>query len=649
MAVALAVGVRLWNALGGPLMWGYDAWGHVAYVFFVDVYRAIPWADQGWSYFHPPLHYLLAWPLTLFDNGDALMRGLALLGSAASLATAALAAWVVRVAAPSRPGLSLLGFCAVAFLPVHLYVSPMPGHEMTACFFMSAAIAAIVANERRDRPTLRGDAFTGAWIGLSLLVKFTGLLPLGIAGAVIGLRPLFAGNLRDELGRVALRGLVVTGVALAVAAPYYARNFSNYGGPFQKSADFPLVKTVEDDQPPGERSWRDYVTVSPRLFADPNPLAPHLIHSVWGTLYVSVWADVFREADSERALDVERGAHPSWSLIALLGLLPTALAFLGAALAARDVAAGRRRGVYVPMLATFVLSLVAIALYSFDVPRWPAVKAAYVFTLSLPFAAFLARSVEAVLERGARAGAALIGALAAIAATAAAVNTIGLVLPRRADSPATGAVRYHFGEYDAARALYTRLIATTGYPVAWLDNLAAVELADGHPDRARRLYARAVTLEHAAGRDKPYRRGQLAVALAVDGERAEAIALLDALLATQALPELFANRGALRAAIGDLEGAQTDLRSALSTDASLVPAWLHLARVQGALSHEGDAREARASAARAACRAPRGFPHGVGSGELLEWGVGRRALLLWNDDTLRVALPDFYRNACRTL
>ena len=63
LVLGLAVGVRLWNALAGPRMWGYDAWGHVAYTLFLDAYRGLPWADQGWSYFHPPLHYLLGWGL----------------------------------------------------------------------------------------------------------------------------------------------------------------------------------------------------------------------------------------------------------------------------------------------------------------------------------------------------------------------------------------------------------------------------------------------------------------------------------------------------------------------------------------------------------------------------------------------------------
>ena len=47
VAVAAAVGVRGWNALAGPTMWGYDAWGHVAYALFIDLYRAVPWADQS--------------------------------------------------------------------------------------------------------------------------------------------------------------------------------------------------------------------------------------------------------------------------------------------------------------------------------------------------------------------------------------------------------------------------------------------------------------------------------------------------------------------------------------------------------------------------------------------------------------------------
>ena len=62
-----------------------------------------------------------------------------------------------------------------------------------------------------------------------------------------------------------------------------------------------------------------------------------------------------------------------------------------------------------------------------------------------------------------------------------------------------------------------------------------------------------------------------------------------------------------------------------------------------------EARRARAEATRHACTTPRRYPHGVGTGEVLEWGVGRRALLLVDAEGLRLATTDFYRDACRAL
>ena len=131
-SVAGAAGVRLWNAFFGPLFYGYDAWGHISYVFFLDMYRAIPYADQGWSYFHPPLHYLFGWALMQLDRPKVLVLGISLLGAAASLGVAALAIGPIRRALPDRPALALLGFTVIAYLPIHVYVSPMPGNEMTA-------------------------------------------------------------------------------------------------------------------------------------------------------------------------------------------------------------------------------------------------------------------------------------------------------------------------------------------------------------------------------------------------------------------------------------------------------------------------------------------------------------------------------------
>jgi tetratricopeptide (TPR) repeat protein len=209
-----------------------------------------------------------------------------------------------------------------------------------------------------------------------------------------------------------------------------------------------------------------------------------------------------------------------------------------------------------------------------------------------------------------------------------------------------GAVRFYFGELDAARRIYGRLVAGSRYPVPWLDNLAAVEIADGNADLARRLLARAVELEGQAGRGDPYRRGRLAVATALAADLPGARSLLDEVLASHPLPELQANRGAIRARQGDLAGAEADLTLALAGEPALVPAWLALARVLEAGGRAEEAELARAEAAHWACVPPRRHPYGLGTGEVLEWGISRRPLLVFEGEELRVAPPDFYRRSC---
>ena len=646
VALLLAVGIRLWNALGGPLLWGYDAWGHVAYVLFLDTYRGLPWADQGWSYFHPPLHYALAWPLAWLGDAQVLARGLSLLASLGSLGTAGLAAWLVRRISPEGPVLSLVAFGAVALLPVQLHLSRMSGNELTCCFFTAAALVSFASSEVRARPALLADARTGILLGLALLAKFSGLLPLL---AVLGALAARAGE-RGSLARASLRALVLVAATLAICGSYYARNVQAFGTPFQKSNSFPLVAEVENRMPPGVRSLRDYVSFPSALFANPSPLAPHLIRSVWGSAYASLWADTYREYDYERSEREVRRERRPMALMVLLGLLPTAVVLLGTALAARDVLRGARRGVYVPLLLLAGGTLVAFALHSFGTPHWAAARASYLMPAALAFGVFCARGVEALLRRanGWQRGALLAG-LGGVALVGAVIETEGAVLARRSDAPGAGALYFAFGDYEGARNVYARLAAGAPDPLPWLESLAAVHLADGEPARARKLYARALALGRDAGLARAERRGRLAVAVALAGELDDARSLFDEALQEATAPELLANRGALRLAQGDRAGAESDLRAALRANPELPHAWSNLAQLFDETGRSREARRADEHARDAACRPPRGYPYGLGTGEIMEWGVGRRALLLTESGVLRIARRPFYREACRRL
>jgi tetratricopeptide (TPR) repeat protein len=615
-------------------MWGYDAPGHVAYVFFLDRYGAIPWAHQGWGYFHPPLHYAIGWALAQLGSAEVLLRGLALLGSAASLAIAGLAAAVTRSASPERPLLPLLAFVAVAFLPVHLYASPMSGNELTCALFGAAALASLIANEVRSRPAIGIDAAAGLLVGLALLSKFSGAVFLAATLAVIALRPLREGARggRESRRRAALRAAAFSAVALALAGPYYARNVAEYGTPFRMNRDYPLTARVEEKQEPGSRSWRDFVSVSPRLLVDPRPGAPHLVHSIWGTAYVNAWVDAraLWNRLSERELARLRPARVA---MLLLGLPPTALALAGALLAFRDVRRGRRVGIYVPLLVWAALTLLAFTVFAVRVPRISALKASYLFGLSLPYGAFVARATEAVGRRGVRA-ALCVSAVVLSATAAAAFYSVGPVHPRREHNGAIGAVHFLMGDYAAARGLYQGRLARAPNSIRWLEGLAAAELAAGEADRAGALYARAMELDPG----DPYRLVRLGVAAALAGELPAAREHLDAAVALGAGALARANRGAVLAAIGEFEAAEADLRQASSLDPQLAPAWHNLAVVLERSGRADEAASTRRAWRRAAHAPPRGYPYGVGVGLL---HPGMRPLLWLDGDVLSLARAPF--------
>jgi len=655
--VGVAAGVRVWNAVAGPLGWGYDAWGHVAYVLFLDLYRALPHADQGWVYFHPPLHYLLAWPFAWPRDGEMLLRGMLLLSSAASLLTAGVAACVVRRSVPERPQAAWLAFGALALLPAHLTASAMPGNEASAALFVSVAVAHFVASGDRERAGTLRDVGTGALLGLALGVKHSAWVAVAAVFASLATWACLAALRGGAVRRAVLRSAAIALGTLLVAGPLLLRNLSEHGTPIPFSHEDPWMHATESGQPPGVRTLRHYLRVPPALFVDANPLAPHLLGSVWGSLYANLWSDNYRESDRGRALAFQSGTPRPVRALLLLGLLPTGLALAGAALALRDVAAGRRRAVYVPLLWLAAGMLFAQALFAWQIPTWAAIKATYLLPASLSFAVFLVRGWEGLAASAPQAASAALAGLGVTALLSAFVSAEGGVLPRRIDAPAAGAAHFYFGEYDASRRVFEAIGARSPWPVPWLDNLAATHLAAGDASLARDLYRRAVaiegTLQRGAepGRLALERRGQLAVATALTGDEQGAAAYLDATLALRELPELRANRGILHARAGRLDLAEADLRQALAADAEMLPAWEALAVVLRRMDREAEALEALASAREVACRAPRGYPRGIGPGENVEWGVGRRWLLRLGtaDEALRVELPADRRAACARL
>jgi hypothetical protein len=506
------------------LLRGYDDLGHAGYILYLDLYHSVPWADQGWSYFHPPLHYMVGGVLAQFDSPVVLLRGLAVLGSAASLAIAVMAARVTRLVCPSRDDLALLAFVAVGLLPVYLYTSTMAGNELTAAFFGTVGLTVLIANECRKRPGLGRDALAGLAIGIALLTKVSAVLVLAVAGATLGLRALRERPLAASLRRNTLRGLVLACVAVAIASPYYARNVREFGTPFKMSRDNPDVARLESSQEPGSRTWVDFVALPPKLLLDPDPRKEHLLHSVWGSAYAQMWADSRASWDhlGERHEPHIRRAR---SLMTILGLAPTLLALLGGVLGFLDVLRGRRAPVYVPLFASAAVSLGSFAYFAVAAPQFSALKASYLLGLTLPYAVFLARAVEALGRIAWRGGAILGATLVTLPSLAAAfVYADGVVLPTLGNAKAMSALLFYFGDQDgheAARRFYEHHRDSPRRRM-WTDNLGAVALVEGDPVRARSLFG----LHPPKPGRECFRWNAYGVATALSGARERAVEIL---------------------------------------------------------------------------------------------------------------------------
>jgi tetratricopeptide (TPR) repeat protein len=618
----------------GPLLQGYDDFAHIGYVLFLDRYAALPWADQGWAYFHPPLHYLIGWAFAQFESAVILVRGLAFVSCAASLGIAALAAWVVRLALPERPGLGLLAFFSVGLLPVYLYSTNTTGNEMTAAFLATLGFSVFVANECQLRPTRLRAAWAGFAIGLAVLTKVSALLVLGAAGLALLAQMLMTQSRRDRVA-VATRGVIIAGVVSLVAAPFFARNWFEYDAPSRLGTQFPDTARIEASQPPGSRSWLDFVYIPPGLFSNSAPDQEPLVHSVWGSAYAQTWADL---RPAWNIIWQQRPIREARRAMLILGVIPTLLALAGGILAAADVRRGSHRRVYIPLLSLAAFSVLAFAGFAIAVPRFSATKATYLLGLTVPFAVFSARAIDALRTKP------WIGRFAALAVVvagigSAVVNTHGWVVPPLRNQGSIAALQFYFGELDAAQRTSERWLRQRWFKTEWRDNLAAIALVRGHPKEAKERLVGDLPTAGAS----PFRWNSLAVATALAGDAEEAIAQFDAAIAAGAGEVGYANRGIVHAAVGDLGAAEADLREATRLDPELAPAWHAYAEVLARTGRADEAGLARSTAQRAAHATPRGHPYGIPDAlaQRPEPGFAHRWLLRLDGDALSLAWTRF--------
>lgn len=389
-AVALSWGfLFVNNSPWLPLSEGFDAPPHLEYARFIQERRALPFADDGWQMFQPPLYYLLlaatssAWGVSPTDgNAAALVRGL---GLVIGLTHLALLGACLREVFPGRPGPQIAGVLIGGFLPCMLYLHQYPGNEPLVAMLSSAGILASLRLFKQDEPRMLGHALLGFLLGLALLAKFSALLLVPPILGALAVRAL-GGDRRWRSRR--LLGTALSAVVLMTTCVwYFARVWQRFGTPFVGGWD--ARRGMGWWQDPGYRTIQDFLRFG-RAFTAPLFAG---FDGFWDGLYVTLWGDGLLSGATTVALVPPWWSPSLMSASLLLAAVPTAAVVAGAI-------AAFARWIRHPDATTGVLVwlaflvFVSILFMVISVPAVAADKASYGLLGLVPLCAFGAHALD---------------------------------------------------------------------------------------------------------------------------------------------------------------------------------------------------------------------------------------------------------------
>jgi tetratricopeptide (TPR) repeat protein len=678
--VAVAAAVRINNALTYHPLQGYDAFGHFTYIWYMAETWRVPLSTAGWSFFHPPLYYVV---MALFWKGlsgvDPFLRlriGTAFMGLL-SLTHAWVCYLIVRRYFPGDRLIHLLAVGLMLFVPVHLYGGAFLGNEGFGAVFCSLSILALLA--ALERPSASCGAVLGLFLGLAMLTKFTAFPVMIGALSALTLQSL---HRRTILVGVRMIG-ACTLVILAVCGWYYARNISLYGTPFKLSRDAFIVRHVEDFQTNGTRTLLEYITFDPLILLEPQfprglPLVGEvpagavrgpIRESVWTGIYANAWFDGFGGWVLP-AIVFNEGALFAGRVLLGLGLVPTMLILCGGVTA---VVSLWRRGWDDTLVAMLIIAGAMVLSFVYGthiVKGHHAIKATYFMPITVVFSFFFALGLKTL----ANAKPTLLPFVAVeavlLAAASALVFTQGIIFERDFSGLWTfelrnqeGIVYYAGGDRSTAKRLFVSS-ARHRWHLAW-ENLATLDFEAGQPEKALRLLSGAAELiekqTFGTKEDKEYlinatRAEYLnsqAVILHAMGSLDQALTAANtAVSLTPDFPELYYNLGVLtllRAMNDDLEGNNLEAKRQLIRDASeqlatavrLDPGFVPAAAILGVSKALLGECSAALPALRWALAPPAGtrreFPVETGRGDVHSASIGRRKIIAELPEELHAA------------
>ena len=449
VAVRLAVGLRaprpfgyVWDLYHEAVMWAYD-------------HGRLPAPTDCWECYPPPLYVIAGLPFYALGKlaaGGAAAGGMRLLAWASMLGVGLLVYYCDKTLVLLRASWNerLLAMSLALALPCLVIGSYAAESDILLAALMAAFFYQLCLRRLRPGRRFRGQALIlGALAGLSALTKYSGLLTLPTAAAVLG-----PDMFRPRLRRRATRDLVIVfAVAGALCGGHYAGNMRAQGKFFLKP---PWLRTVHADDGLRRNLARyDFLSfnvadvVSLYRPETPGKLDTFPVYrSVWSALYATAWTDMTFFSLPERqpwvlpqgygegrvvamvvdtpvdavrvaAYPAKRVPRPLIELVLRLGVIPGVLALIGV------LATARRRALR-PFFVYAGLSLGAYFWWILGQDSW-ALKAKYLLFLLPVYLACVILGLRAAARVDRRLGAAAAaGVLAAILAAQAYVWAFAL-------------------------------------------------------------------------------------------------------------------------------------------------------------------------------------------------------------------------------
>ena len=684
--VAIAVAAYINNVIVMPSLRAPDGFGHFTYIWYFAETGLVPWATEGWSFFHPPVYYAFMagiWnTFTMLDPIFRLKLGTGII-SLLGIAQAGVAYLIVKRCLPANRVAQLLAIGIMLFLPLQLFTAGHLGNERLNAVFCGTSLLALLW--LLDRPHWSRAIAFGALLGVALLIKFTALVVVAGSFATIALSFYFK---REVVSGLKILSIVAIAL-MTVCGWYYVRNIDRYGTPFKMSRDTEMVKRVENLQAEGKRDLLEFLLFDPLIITSPQwprgglPISgdvprdvvrSSLRESVWTGVYANAWFEgqgglVFPPISQSPA------TLRSGQIILSLATVPTAMVLIGICTVVARLWRNGWNDLYGAMLITFVAMLTLFVYGMKTVPLHGAVKAAYLTPVSVIFAFWLAIGFDVVrnFHKGiARASVVVCAALAAVCVT---VFSLGAIVERDylSDGLDTfvwqnlyGIVEYAGGNKERARELF-ETSASKHWHLAH-ENVAALALERGEPGVAIFHLSAAAKLQpdQSFGLPADLRRfngaakAEYAALLAVAYHRYGSLdrALRSASAAVNwnpNIPEARYNFGILQLVKSRLLLEEPSDRKALIERArnQFQSSWTVNPSFSDAISMRGVAEallddcESALTSFRAADAAPIDamhiYPYQTGRGDMHSAGINRRLRIV---DIPTELTPDFQRRRC---